>query len=67
MSFENNINESAEPFKSIGFAMKKLAQEQHNVNAKILRALRNHEVRIDRIEKKLSLNNITKYGEKNVS
>lgn len=51
----NNMNEDAEPFKSIAYAMKDLTQQQKNVNQKILRALRNHEKRLDRIEKKLGI------------
>ena len=53
---ENNLNDEAEPFKMIAYAMKDLAQQQKNVNIKILRALRNHEKRLARIEFHLKIN-----------
>jgi len=53
---ENNLNENAEPFKSIAYSMKDLEQQQRNVNQKILRALRNHEKRLSRLEAHLKIN-----------
>ena len=52
---QDNINDEAEPFKSLAFAMKDQQQQDKNVNQKILRALRNHERRLHRIEKHLHI------------
>jgi len=52
---ENNLNEEVEPFKNLAYAMKDLAAQQNNVSRKLLRALRNHEKRLARIEKHLHI------------
>ena len=52
---ENNLNDEAEPFMMIAYAMKDSLQEQKNVNIKILRALRNHEKRLVRLEEKMKV------------
>lgn len=54
-NLDNNLNDEVEPFKQIAYAFKDLAQEQKNVSIKILRALRNHEKRLVRIENQLNL------------
>jgi len=52
---ENNLNDEVEPFKNLAFAMKDAAHQQKNVNIKLLRALRNHEKRLVRIENHLHI------------
>lgn len=52
---EDNINENAEPFMQILYAMKDRQNNQKNVDIKILRALRNHEKRLVRLEQQAGI------------
>jgi len=48
---KNNLNDEAEAFKSLAYAMKdQYEHKDRNVNAKLLRALRSHEKRLVRLE-----------------
>lgn len=50
-----NQEQKAEPLKNIAYAMKDLAKLQKQVNIKVIRALRSHERRLERIEKHLGI------------
>jgi len=51
----NNLNEFAEPFKSLAFAFKDESRDLKQSNAKLLRVLRDHERRIVALEQEIEM------------
>ena len=51
----NNLNEFAEPFKSLAFTFKDESRDLKQSNTKLLRVLRDHERRIVALEQEIEI------------